>query len=147
MEGYLGEAYLWVKAVHIIIVIFWMAGLFMLPRFFAYHMECDVGSAEDKAWIERETRLMRIILNPAISITWILGIMLILNIGFSAGTWLYAKLILVLILTGFHEMLAKRVKDFAAGKHKKSEKFYRRINEIPALFIILIVLLVVVKPF
>jgi len=147
MEGFLGEAYLWVKAFHIIFVIFWMAGMFMLPRYFAYHMQCDAGSGEDAKWIERELKLMRIIINPAMTIAWVMGILLVLNIGFDAGGWLHAKLLLVFLLSGFHGVLSRWRKDMAAGQRKKTEKFFRRANEIPAVFIILIVILVMVRPF
>lgn len=147
MEGYLGNAYMWVKAFHIIFVIFWMAGLFMMPRFFAYHSQYDVGSDEDMRWNEREARLKKIILNPAMMIAWIFGIMLVLNIGFSAGGWLHAKLLIVVLLTGFHGFLSRQMKAFTRGTRSRSEKFYRLINEIPALVIILVVILAVVKPF
>ena len=147
MEGFLGDTYLWVKAFHIIFVIFWMAGMFMLPRYFAYHCQCDVGSDEDAKWIERERRLMRIIINPAMTIAWILGILLVLNIGLDAGGWLHTKLLLVFILSGFHGMLSKRRKEFATGDRSKTEKFYRMINEVPAVFIILVVIMVIVRPF
>jgi len=147
MIGFLGGAYFYVKAVHIIFVIFWMAGMFMLPRYLSYHTECEVGSDEDSRWIERERRLMRIIINPAMTITWILGIMLVLNIGLAAGGWLHAKLLLVFLLSGFHGALSKYRKEFERGERKRSAKFYRMINEVPALFIIVIVLLVVPKPF
>lgn len=147
MEGYLGEFYLWTKALHIVFVIFWMAGMFMLPRYLAYHCQCEVGSDEDQKWIERERRLMRIIINPAMTITWILGIMLVVNIGLSAGGWLHAKLLLVFLLSGFHGMLSKHRKAFERGERPKDERYYRRINEVPALFIFAIVLLVVPKAF
>ena len=147
MEGFLGGAYLWVKATHIIFVIFWMAGMFMLPRFFAYHMQARAGSDEDGKWIEREHRLMRIIINPAMGIAWIMGILLVLNIGLAAGGWLHAKLFLVFLLSGFHGMLSRWRKDLARGERKKSEKFFRRVNEVPAIFIIGIVILVMVRPF
>ena len=124
-----------------------MAAQFMMPRFFAYHMQYDVGSEEDMRWIEREQRLMRIVMNPAMIIAWILGICLVLNIGFSNGGWLHLKLLLVLILSGFHGSLSKTRKRLAAGERLRSEKYYRLINEVPALFIIVIVILAVVKPF
>ena len=147
MESFLGGAYLWVKAFHIMFVIFWMAGMFMLPRYFAYHCQCAVGSDEDAKWIEREYRLMRIIINPAMTLAWIFGILLVLNIGLDAGGWLHTKLVLVIILSGFHGMLSKRRKEFAAGDRSKTEKFYRLINEVPAVFIIGIVIMVIVRPF
>tara|TARA_R110002096_G_scaffold31957_10_gene93228 strand:- start:200 stop:643 length:444 start_codon:yes stop_codon:yes gene_type:complete len=147
MEGFLGDAYLWVKAFHIIFVIFWMAGMFMLPRYFAYHSECEVGSDEDVKWIEREGRLMRIIINPAMTIAWVLGLSLVLNIGFGDGGWLHLKLLLVFLLSGLHGVFSKWRKQFAAGERRKTEKFYRKINELPAVFIIAVVVLVVVRPF
>jgi len=147
MEGYLGAAYLWVKAFHIIFVIFWMAGMFMLPRFFAYHVQYAVGSDEDAKWIEREHRLMRIIINPAMGLTWIFGLLLVFNIGFAAGGWLHVKLLLVVLLSGVHGMFSKWRKRLAAGERHKSESFYRKINELPAIFIILIVIMVIVRPF
>jgi len=147
MEGFLGSSYLWVKAFHIIFVIFWMAGMFMLPRYFAYHSQYPVGSDEDAKWVERELKLMRIIINPAMIIAWLMGILLVFNIGFDAGGWLHAKLLLVFLLSGFHGMLSRWRKNFANGERKKSEKFYRRVNEVPAFFIIIVVILVIVRPF
>ena len=91
MIGFLGAAYPWVKAAHLIFVIFWMAGLFMLPRFFAYHQETSAGSPEIAAWIEREARLVKIILNPAMIVVWALGLILTINIGAWAEGWFYAK--------------------------------------------------------
>ncbi|TNE65126.1 MAG: CopD family protein [Alphaproteobacteria bacterium] len=146
-EGWLGGAYLWVKAFHIIFVIFWMAGMFMLPRYFAYHCQCAPGSDEDRKWIERERRLLRIIINPAMTMAWLLGLALVFNIGFGAGGWLHVKLLMVVILSGFHGALSKYRKAFARGERPKSETYFRRINEVPAVFIIIIVLLVVPKAF
>lgn len=147
MIGWLGGAYLWVKAFHIIFVIFWMAGLFMMPRYLAYHSQYDAGSDEDARWIERESKLQNIILNPAMIIAWILGLCLVVNIGLKSGGWLHLKLLLVVALSGFHGLLSRYRKEFAGGTRKRSEKFYRKINEIPAAFIIIVVLLAVTKAF
>lgn len=147
MEGYLGSAYLWVKALHIMFVIFWMAGLFMMPRFFAYHVGYGPGSEEDERWIEREARLKKIILNPAMMIAWTFGLMLVVHVGMGAGGWLHVKLALVLVLTGFHIFLSRQAKALAAKKRPRREKFYRLINEVPAVVIIAVVILAVVKPF
>lgn len=147
MEGFLGEFYLWAKALHIIFVIFWMAALFMMPRFFAYHCQYDAGSTEDRHWIEREARLKRIIMNPAMMIAWTFGILLVLNIGLQSGGWLHFKLLLVVLLTVFHIYLSRQMKAFASGERPRNEKFYRKINEVPAVFIIIIVILAVVRPF
>lgn len=147
LEGFLGAAYLWVKAVHIIFVIFWMAALFMMPRYFAYQMEAGAGSPEDALWTERQKRLKRIIMNPSMHIAWVMGILLVLNVGFAAGGWLHAKLALVVALTGFHIILTRWHKALAAGDRSRSSKFYRLANEIPAFAIIAVVLLVIVRPF
>jgi len=147
MEGFLGEAYLWVKAFHIMFVIFWMAGMFMMPRYFAYHSQYEVGCDEDTKWIEREQKLMYIIINPAITLAWILGILLVLNIGLDAGGWLHAKLLIVFLFSGLHGAFSKWRKEFARGERKRSEKFYRKINEVPALVIIAVIILVIVRPF
>lgn len=147
VEGFLDGTYLWVKASHIIFVIFWMAGLFMMPRFFAYHVQYDVGSEEDTRWIDRELRLKKIILNPAMMVSWTLGLLLVANIGFGTGGWLHAKLLFVVLLTVFHIMITREIKSLTAGNRNRSEKFYRLINEVPAVVIILVVILAVVKPF
>ena len=147
MEGFLGSAYLWVKAGHIMFVIFWMAGLFMLPRYFAYHVEEGLEGAAHTLWMERERRLLRFILNPAMIIAWVLGLMLVLNIGFSAGGWLHAKLLFVVLLSVFHMVLARWRRELASGVSEKTGRFFRIANEVPSLAIILIVLLVIVRPF
>jgi putative membrane protein len=102
MTGFLGNAYLWVKAAHILFAIFLMAGLFMMPRFFIYHQECPVGSEEDRKWIEREAKLRRIIVNPSIVILWILGLMLMWNIAAWNEGWFQVKFALVLGLSAYH---------------------------------------------
>lgn len=145
--GYLGDAYLWVKAAHLILVIFWLAGLFMLPRFFAYHVESAAGSSEDAAWQQRELRLMRIILNPAMIGTWVLGLLLVANIGLAGQGWLHVKLLLVLGLSGYHGMLSRWRKDLATGVKRRSSRFYRLANEVPTLATIPVVILAIVKPF
>jgi protoporphyrinogen IX oxidase len=145
-QGWLGSAYLWIKAFHLIFVIFWMAGLFMLPRFFAYHTEYAVGSAEYLAWNDREKRLLKIIINPAMIFAWVLGLMLVIHIGLEAK-WLWVKFVLVLGLVVYHGILAKCRKAFVAGTNTYSSKFYRLMNEIPTLATIPIVILVIVQPF
>jgi putative membrane protein len=146
MTGWLGDAYPWVKALHVIFVIFWMAGLFMLPRFFVYHMASPQGTPEDGRWIDRERRMMRIIINPAMFAVWGFGLALAVNMGWSEG-WLHAKIALVLALSGYHDWLSKTRKRFAAGERPYAEKTLRLLNEVPALATILIVILVVVRPF
>src|SRR3978361_1559419 len=102
MEQALAMVYLWLKAGHVIFVIFWMAGLFMLPRFFVYHQESAPGSPEAAAWIEREGNLLRIIRTPALVVVWVLGLTLAWQSGAFAQGWLHAKLLLVLVLSGYH---------------------------------------------
>jgi len=144
----MADAYLWIKAVHVIFVIFWMAGMFMLPRFFAYHVECDPGSDEEARWIDREAKLMKIIINPAMGLTWILGLWLAIDGGhFSGAGWLHAKLLLVVLMSGLQGFLSAERKRLAAGLRKRTSKAYRMINEIPGVLIIVIVILVIVKPF
>jgi len=145
--GWLGEAYLWVKALHIIFVIFWMAGMFMLPRYFAYHAEVAAGSPEDLVWQAREQRLLRIIINPAMTIAFLLGIALILHIGWDIGGWLHLKLALALGLGALHGFLSRWRRAFVRGENRHSSRFYRIINEIPTLSVIPIVLLVILRPF
>lgn len=144
--GFLGAALLWVKAAHIIFVIFLIAGLFMLPRFFVYHQQCAVGSPEDKLWIEREGRLRRIIVNPSLNLVWILGLMLAFNGGYWTQSWFIAKFILVLGLSGYHGWMIGYCKKLARGERPLSEKTLRLLNEIPGVTAALIVILVVVRP-
>nr|WP_295662346.1 CopD family protein [Polymorphobacter sp.] len=140
-------AYLWVKAFHVIAVIFWMAGLFMLPRFLIYHMESGVGSPEDTAWIERERRLKRIILTPGLIVVWILGVTLAVSYGLAGQGWLHTKIALVVLLSGYHGWASATASKFAKGVRPYSNKTLRLLNEVPALAAIAIVILVVVKPF
>lgn len=147
MIGFLGEAWLWVKAAHIIFVIFWMAGLFMLPRFFVYHQEASTGSPEDARWIERETRLIRIILNPSMIIVWILGLALALNIGAFSQGWFHAKLLVVLALSGYHGWMSGYAKKLARGERPLADKKLRMLNEVPGVAAAIIVILAVVRPF
>jgi protoporphyrinogen IX oxidase len=147
MIGWLGDAYLWVKAVHVIFVIFWMAGLFMLPRFYAYHTEVAYGSTEELAWRQREVRLLRIIINPAMILTWICGLCLAFHLGFKDNGWLSIKILLVLGLTGYHGMMGAWRRKLADGSNVRTTRFFRLMNEVPTLVTIPIVILVIVKPF
>lgn len=142
--------YEWLKAFHLIAVIFWMAGLLYLPRLFVYHSASKPGGELEAKMIEAAQKLMRIIMNPAMIIAFILGLVLIFgyNVGNLTGSiWLPVKLVLVFALMGYHGFLAKQRKLFAAGERPKSEKFFRAINEIPAIFTIIIVIMAIVKPF
>jgi len=137
----------WLKAFHIIAVIAWMAGMLYLPRLFVYHSAADVGSMQSETFKVMERRLLRAIMTPAMILTWVLGLWLAYQGGWFKAPWLHAKFLLVFLLSGVHGMLSRYVKDFAADKRRKTAKFYRIINEVPTVLMILIVILVVVKPF
>ena len=145
MIGWLGAGYLWVKAFHVIFVIFWMAGLFILPRYLVHHTATAPGSPEDAEWIKRETTLRRMILNPASILSWALGICLALSIGLDYP-WLWAKFGFVVLLTGYYHWAVVTAKKLARGERPYTERRLRLLNEVPALLIIIIVILVVVKP-
>ena len=147
LTGFLGLAYPWVKAAHVTFVIFWMAGLFLLPRFYVYHQETTVGSPEDRAWIEREARVRSIILAPAMLVVWALGLMLAFNLDLWGEHWFQAKLALVFALTGYQGWLSGYGKKLARGERPLSGKLVRMINEIPGIAAALIVVLVIVRPF
>lgn len=139
--------YLWLKAGHIIFVIFWMAGLFMLPRFFVYHQEAAEGSEEEARWIDRERRLIKIILNPSMIVVWALGLLLAYTLGAWAQGWLHAKLALVLLLSGYHGYMAGYAKKLARGERPWTGKKLRLMNEVPGVAAAIIVILVIIKPF
>jgi len=145
--GFLGLAYPWVKAAHVTFVIFWMAGLFLLPRLYVYHQESIPGSAEDRAWIEREARVRSIILTPAMLVVWILGLMLAFHLDLWEQGWFSAKLALVVALTGYQGWLGAYGKKLARGERPLSGRAVRMINEIPGIAAALIVVLVIVRPF
>ena len=147
LTGWLGLAYPWVKAAHVTFVIFWMAGLFLLPRFYVYHQETPVGSPEDRAWIERESRVRSIILVPAIGVVWILGLMLAFHLDLWGEHWFQAKLALVIALSAYQGWLGSYGKKLANGQRPLSGKAVRMINEIPGIAAALIVVLVIVRPF
>jgi protoporphyrinogen IX oxidase len=139
--------YLWLKAAHLIFVIFWMAGLFMLPRFFVYHQETLPESPENLLWIERERRLIRIILNPAMIIVWVLGLGLAGMIGAFSQGWFLVKLLAVVALSGYHGWMIGYARKLAAGERSASGKTLRLVNEIPGIAAAMIIVLVIVKPF
>lgn len=147
LAGFLGAAYLWVKAAHLIFVIFWIAGLFMLPRFYVYHQEAAAGSNEERRWIERERKLRTIILGPSIGIVWVLGLALALHIDAFAQGWFHAKLAAVILLSGFHGWAIAYGKRLATGERRAGGKQLRLMNEIPGIAVAVIVILVIVKPF
>ena len=145
--GFLGAAYLWVKAAHVTFVIFWMAGLFLLPRFYVYHHATIPGSAEDRAWIEREDRTRTIILAPAMIAVWVLGLLLAVHLGAFGQAWFTAKLALVVGLSAYQGWLGVYGKRLAAGVRPLENRTLRIMNELPGIAAALIVVLVIVRPF
>ena len=139
--------YLWLKAFHVIAVIAWMAGMLYLPRLFVYHSETPKGSIQSETFKIMERRLLKAIINPAMIVTWALGLYLVWDGGWYKSGWLHGKLLLVLILSGLHGVYVRRLKDFAADKNTRPAKYYRILNEVPTVLLIGIVILVIVKPF
>lgn len=151
MTGMLGAAYPWVKAAHIIFVIFWMAGMFILPRYLVHHQEGLAIPGEPERWIAREDKLRRMILTPAMILVWLLGLLLAANLGLFEGGeglgWLHAKLVLVLALSGYHGWAVGYARKLRTGRANLSPRTLRMVNEVPALAAVLIVVLAVVRPF
>jgi putative membrane protein len=137
----------WIKALHIIAVISWMAGMFYLPRLFVYHVEAPPGSAQSETFKTMERRLLKLIINPAMIVTWLTGPWLAYADGFFSAPWLHAKLAAVLAMSALHGYFAHLVKTFAADRNVRPARFYRILNEAPPLLMVVIVILVVVKPF
>jgi protoporphyrinogen IX oxidase len=150
MTGFLGTAYLWVKAAHIIFVIFWMAGLFLLPRYLIHHQDA-LGTPEAEKWAEREAKLRKMILEPSIAIVWALGAALAVNVGLLDGGaglgWLHAKLLLVFALSAYHGWAIGYARRLGKGEARLPARTLKLLNEVPALAVVLIVVLAVVKPF
>ncbi len=143
------DLYNWVLALHVISVIAWMAGMLYLPRLFVYHCQVPVGSPQSELFKVMEEKLLRIIMNPAMIASWIFGLILVASWGLTGPGigWLHGKLLLVLAMSGFHGFLAKSRRLFAEDANDKSERFWRIANEGPTVLMILIVILVIVKPF
>ena len=139
--------YEWIKALHIIAVIAWMAGMLYLPRLFVYHCEAEIGSKQSETFKVMERRLMRAIINPAMIVTWLAGLYLAWSGHWFSSGWLHGKLALVILLSGVHGFFSRWRKDFEADRNTRSQKFFRIINEVPTVLMIGIVILVVVKPF
>lgn len=150
MLDVLNGAYLWIKALHVISVIAWMAGIFYLPRLFVYHCEAVPGSAESERFKLMERKLLKIIINPAMIATWIFGLTLSV-LPASGGVWhqpwFHAKFALVLAMSGFHGFLARWTREFAQDRNTHSARYYRIANEVPTVLMIFIVILVIVRPF
>lgn len=137
----------WLKAFHIIAVIAWMAGMLYLPRLFVYHCETAAGTPEYERFTLMERKLMRVIINPSMIAVWALGLTLAYALNVWGEGWFLAKLTLVTLLSGLHGMLSRWRRDFEAGRNTRSQRFYRIVNEVPAILMVFIVILVVVKPF
>ncbi len=150
MGDFLIDIYPWVKSLHVISVIAWMAGIFYLPRLFVYHTEAiETGSDTDQLFQTMERRLLRAIMNPAMVATWVFGLMLVFTPGVVAwaSVWPWSKATGVLVLTWFHHWLGKRRKDFMTGSNTVSGRHYRMMNELPTLLLIVIVISVIARPF
>jgi putative membrane protein len=143
----LASYYPWLRAFHIIAVIAWMAGLLYLPRLFVYQCQATPGSPEYERFTLMEQRLLTRIMAPSMAAAWILGITLAVTIGAWDDGWFHGKLLAVILMSGAHGFFARCHKDFARGANRRTERFYRIVNEIPAILMVIIVILAVVKPF
>jgi putative membrane protein len=139
--------YEWIKALHVIAVISWMAGMLYLPRLFVYHCEAEAGSKQSETFKVMERRLLKAIINPAMIVAWLAGLYLAWAGHWYSSPWFHVKFVLVLVLSGVHGFLSRCVKDFAADRNTRDQKFYRIINEVPTALMVAIVILVIVKPF
>ncbi len=142
-----GALYAWLKAAHVIAVIAWMAGMLYLPRLFVYHCTAEPGSTQSETFKVMERRLLKAIINPAMTVAWLLGLWLAWSGHWFVAGWLQAKFVLALILSAVHGFFVRWVRDFANDRNRHSQRFYRMVNEVPTLLMIAIVILVVVKPF
>jgi putative membrane protein len=139
--------YLWLKALHVVAIIAWMAGMLYLPRLFVYHAETEKGSVRSETFKIMERRLLKAIINPAMIAAWVLGLYLAIEGGWWRSGWMQAKFALVVALSGVHGLYSRWLKDFAADRNTRPARFYRMWNEVPTLLMIGIVILVIVKPF
>ena len=143
------SAYLWVKSVHVFAIIAWMAGMLYLPRLFVYHADAEVGSVQSETFKVMERRLLKGIINPSMIATWVAGVWLAVDGGWltSGDYWLHLKIVLVLLMSGIHGTLTAATRRFAEDRNDKSSRYWRVLNEVPALLLVGIIVLVVVKPF
>lgn len=148
MTAFLSSIYLWIKAVHLIAVIAWMAGMMYLPRLFVYHHQSEKGGEAERYFIAMERRLLKGIINPSMIAVWILGIAMLIAVPqtLSSG-WFHVKFTLVIAISGVHGFYASAQRKFAAGERPRTERFWRIMNEVPFVMLIVIVFLVIVKPF
>lgn len=147
MIDFLAQYYSYFLALHIIAVISWMAGMFYMPRLFVYHTRLEVGSDASEMFKEMERKLLRIIINPAMTFAWIFGLCMAFGQDLWGDTWFQIKFFSVFLMSGFHGFLSRWRKEFARDENTHSEKFYRRVNEIPTVLMFVIVFLVILKPF
>jgi protoporphyrinogen IX oxidase len=148
MQAFLFEYYLWLKSMHIVAMVAWMAGMFYLPRLFVYHVGVAKGSELSETLKIMEHRLMRIIINPAMILTWIFGLALVAaNPTIMQGGWIHVKLTAVLLLQVVHAMLSRHRKQFMRDDNQHSGRYYRILNEVPTVLLFIIVIMVIVKPF
>ncbi len=150
MSTFLQEYFLWIKAFHVISVIAWMAGMFYLPRLFVYHADTPVGSAQSEQFKIMERRLLRAIINPAMTLAWIFGLLMLLTPGvidFTSDYWIHVKLTAVILMSAFHGLLSRWRRQFERDENRHSARFYRFANEVPTLLMIVIVIMVIVRPF
>ena len=143
----MNDIYLWAKALHVIAVIAWMAGMLYLPRLFVYHCDAPAGSPLSETFKMMERRLLKAIINPAMIATWVFGLFLAWRGGFFGSPWLHIKLTLALVMSAVHGYFAGAVRKFAEGRNTVSQKTWRLLNEVPTVLMIGIVLLVILKPF
>jgi putative membrane protein len=139
--------YLWLKALHVVAVIAWMAGMLYLPRLFVYHCDAPKGSIQSETFKIMERRLLKAIINPAMIATWVLGLVLVWQGGWWTAGWLHGKLLLAVALSGLHGVYVRRLKELAEDRNTRPARYYRILNEIPTVLMIAIVVLVIVKPF
>ena len=139
--------YPWFKAVHVVAIVIWMAGMFYLPQLFIHHCEAEIGTRQAQAFKLMEQRLLTVIINPAMVVSWALGLWLVGNGGWMWAGWLQAKVVLVLLLSGVHGYFVRWVNDFDRDENRHSQRFYRAVKELPTILMIATVVLAVVKPF
>lgn len=149
MQDILLQNYEWLRALHIIAVISWMAGMLYLPRLFVYHVDAEKGSVQSETFKTMERRLLKYIMTPAMTVSWVFGLsMLLANPGMMSGAgWMHVKMLLVVLMSGVHGMFAAHVRRFANDENVKDAKFFRILNEAPTILMIIIVIMAVVQPF
>lgn len=141
------DLFLWIKSLHVIAIIAWMAGMLYLPRLFVYHVDAEIGSVQSETFKVMERRLLKAIINPAMIASWIFGLWMAWELQAWHDGWFHAKFTLVLVMSGVHGYLSRCVKSFARDENKKSARFFRMLNEVPTVLMIGIVILVIGKPF